>query len=232
MSQTTGWEFFFGTSKSSDTQQTQTAYTPTYSGTTVTATSEASTYSGVANPRSFILGAAYKYRLYQVKHFGLSLDFLATFMPKHSSEYYASGTKTVTVSDVTNPGTYTVNESNIVSTQSIVDNSFGLGPRFNIEYNFPYLPNLLIGVSTGVFVNLGGDTTTVSTRINRQTNYTAGVAGPPTYFAGHGSSTTTVVDPGASGDAYGIGGTGLSLTGAGGLIPISVLGTFRLRYAF
>jgi len=230
-SPTTGWEFFFGTSKPEDTQQTQKTYTPTYSGTTVTATFESTSYSGSANPRSFILGAAYKYRLYQVKHFGLSLDFLATFMPKRSSENYVSGTKSVTVSDVNNPGNYTVNESNIISRQSMVDSSFGLGPRFNIEYNLPYVPNLLIGVSTGVVVNLGGNTTTVFTTINKSTTYTGGVAGTPTYNAGHGNSTTTVVDPGASGSTYGIGGTGLSITGSG-LIPISVVGTFRLRYAF
>lgn len=114
-SPTSGWEFFFGTSKTADTQNTTETYTPTYSGTTLTATSVATTYGGVANPRAYILGAAYRHRLYQVKHFGLSLDFLATFMPKRSSEYYASGTKTVTVSDVNNPGNYTVNESNISS---------------------------------------------------------------------------------------------------------------------
>jgi hypothetical protein len=33
-------------------------------------------------------------------------------------------------------------------------------------------------------------------------------------------------------DTYTIGGTGLNLTGAGGLIPISVVGTFRIRYTF
>jgi len=231
-SPTSGWEFFFGTSKTADTQNTQETYTPTYSGTTLTATSVATTYGGVANPRAYIFGLAYKHRLYQFKHFGLSLDFLATFMPKRSAEYYGSGTKTVTVADVTNPGNYTVNESNISSKQTNVDSIFGFGPRFNIEYNFPYVPNLLIGMATGVFVNVGGDTTTVSTTINKSITYTGGVAGTPTYNAGHGTTQTTVTDPGASGSTYAIGGTGLNLTGAGGLIPISMVGTFRIRYAF
>lgn len=231
-SPTSGWEFFFGTSKTPDTVNASEVFTPTYSGTTVTAAETKTTFSGAANPRSYLVGLAYKHRLYQVKHFGLSLDFLATFIPKRSTTYkMASGTTTVTVSDVVNaPTNYSVNE-NYTTRETSVSSTFGFGPRFNVEYNFPYLPNLLFGVSTGMFVNLGAESTNLDTTTNKTTPYTGGVAGNPTLGAGHGKTTKSTTDPGANGGTYGVGGTGLNFGGAG-LIPITVVGTFRIRYAF
>ena len=229
-SPTTGWEFFFGTSKTADSQRADEAYATTYTSGTLSKKVTTTTYSGTANPRTFILGLAYKYRIYQVKHFGLSADFLASFIPKRSTEYYDSGSKKVTVNNpISAPDTYTIDDT-VSTTQTSYANTFGIGPRFNIEYNFPYLPNLLIGMSTGVFVNFGGSKTNVVTTNNQSTTYTGGVAGTPTYSSGHGNTTTTTTDYGANGTTYGIGGTGL--TGSGGIIPISLVGTFRLRYAF
>ena len=231
-SPTSGWEFFFGTSKSADTVNASEVMTPTYAGTVVSATTTVTSYTGTANPRAYIVGLAYKHRLYQVKYFGLSLDFLATYIPKRSSEFNSTGSTTVTVADVVNaPTTYTVAES-FTTRESSVSHTVGLGPRFNIEYNFPYVPNLLIGVTTGLFVNVGGETKTVDTVTNKTTAYTGGVAGTPTFNANHGKTTHSTTDPGVNGGSYAIGGTGLNLTGAGGLIPISVVGTFRIRYAF
>lgn len=161
----------------------------------------------------------------------MSTDFLATFIPQRSASYTGGGTRTVTTANVNTPSNYTVNEANILDYDTMITSAFGFGPRFNVEYNFPYVPNLLIGVSTGIFVKFGGETTTVTTRTNQSTTYTGGVAGTPTYNSNHGETVTTVTSPGNNGGTYGIGGSGFTITGSG-LIPISVTGTFRLRYAF
>lgn len=184
----------------------------------------------MAQPRSFIFGAAYKHRIYQVKHFGLSADFLATIVPKYSSQYISAGTVTTTTNDINAPSNYSIAES-LTNKDVSYSTAFGFGPRFNVEYNFPYVPNLLIGVSTGVFVKLGGEKTDVSTTTNQTTTYTNGTAGTPSKSGNHGDTTTIVSNPGNSTSTYGIGGTGLNISGSG-LIPISVVGTFRIRYAF
>jgi len=226
VNKTIGYEVYLGHSKTSGNSFVQTATATNDISKTKTVTT---TFGGADQPRTFMFGGAFKYRLYQYKHFGLSTDFLLSFTPGFGVNYNSAGTKTVNTPSTDNPGTYTVTESSVTNIEDRTSALLRFGPRFNIEYNFPYLPNLLIGFSSGIFVGFGGANTLTTTVYNKTTPYTDDVAGTPTTD----NSTTTVKEtsPGGSSTTYAIGGTGLNITGSG-LIPISVVGTFRIRYAF
>jgi len=226
VNKTMGYEVYLGHSKTSGSSFVQTATATNEIAKTKSVTTS---YGGADQPRTFIFGGAFKYRLYQYKHFGLSTDFLFSFTPGFGVNYNSSGTKTTSTPNTDAPENYTVTESNVTNIEDKTSALLRLGPRFNIEYNFPYLPNLLIGFSSGIFVGFGGNNTQTTTVYNKTTAYTNGEAGTPTTD----NSTTTVKEtsPGGSSTTYAIGGTGLNITGSG-LIPISVVGTFRIRYAF
>jgi hypothetical protein len=231
-----GFECYLGYQSSVDS--TGTKISTSTQGPAITNKTETTTYAGVTGSGNgvgfapkFLFGGAVKYRIYQVSHFGVSADFLVAVTPRNSANYYKTGTHTVTTPDISVPGNYTVADSSVVTVNDMTDWLFRGGPRINVEYHFHYFPHLLLGVSLGTYVSVGGEKTTTTTTANKTVAYTGGVAGTP-------STDTTQVDvvktksTDTKSDTYTIGGTGLNLTGAGGLIPISVVGTFRIRYTF
>ena len=235
-----GFECYLGYQSSTDNTGTYT--TTNAQGPLVTNKTETTYYGdanvvppnlttlGVGSAPKFLIGGAVKYRIYQVSHFGVSADFLVAVTPRNTANYYVSGTHTVTTPNISVPDTYTVADSNVVTVKNMTDWLFRGGPRINVEYHFHYFPHLLFGVSLGTYVSVGGEKTKTTTTTNKTVAYNGGVAGTPS------PDTTQVVvvktkSTDTKSDTYTIGGTGLNLSGAG-LIPISVVGTFRIRYTF
>ena len=226
VNKTLGYEVYLGHSKGSGSA---TVETQTVTNAVTKSKSVKTTYSGADQPRTFIFGGAVKYRLYQYKHFGLSTDFLFSFTPGFGVNYNSAGSNTLSIADTDVPGNYQVAEAGMTNIDRQTSALLRLGPRFNVEYNFPYLPNLLLGFSTGILVGFGGSTTTTTTVYNKTVNYVNNNPGTPS--VDNQDVTTSETSPGGSSTTYAIGGTGLNITGSG-LIPISVIGTFRIRYAF
>lgn len=220
-----GFETYVGYAKSASTATETT-------GASVNALTNASTttrtYTGAAPVGRALIGGALKYRIYQRKHFGVSTDFLLTFMPG-SSASYLSGSEVITVPDTNSPSNYTVSQAAYGTVVSELSSFLRFGPRMTVDYHLPFLPNLLLGATFGIFASVGGTTTTTSPLRTQTYAVVNGVAQPPT----SDSTVTSVVQssPGLTSNTYGLGGTGVGL-GSVSFNPITVTGTFRIRYTF
>ncbi len=220
-----GIETYLGYAKTASTSTETTATAVNALLNTSTATT---TYSGSTPIGRALVGGALKYRIYQKKYFGVSADFLLTFMPG-SSASYRSGSEVTTTPDINSPSNYTVSQAAYGTVVSEVSSFLRFGPRITADYHLPFLPNLLLGATFGIFASVGGTTTTTSPLRTQTYAVVNGVAQAPT----SDSTSTTVAQssPGLASNTYGLGGTGVGL-GTVNFNPITVTGTFRIRYTF
>ncbi|MBY0372007.1 hypothetical protein K2X33_15080 [bacterium] len=203
----------------------------TTTSTNVTAGSQTQTTVGSGTPSQgkFLLGGAIKYRIHQKKYFGVSTDLLATVNPG-SIGSGITGSRTLTTPDTNDPNDYTITDTAYGTTTVTTDMLIRMGPRINVDYHLPWVPNILLGASFGIFMSIGGNTNTHTSTRTASQQVVNGVEQTPA------AETTSVSDqsssPGVLGDTYAIGGTGLGIGTGSGLGPITVTGTFRIRYTF
>lgn len=222
---TWGGEVYLGYAKTSDTIAANTTTTTNPIAKTQLVTT---TYSGSASAPALLLGGSIKRRIYQARWFGVSTDLMLTLTPGRSVSY-KKGTHSVNTPNTDSPATNTVTDTGLGTVKTDTATYFRIGPRFTAAYNLPFLPQLQLGTSIGILLGFGGSSTTTTTTQSQIYPVVSGADQPAT------SQTTTneviARNPGDDSNTYAVGGTGVGI-GQVGLIPVTVVGTFRLSYAF
>jgi hypothetical protein len=205
-----GLEFFMGYTKSANAN-TETISTSTNTIATPNTQTNSTSYSGTNAAPTFALAINPRYRLIQTDWFHLNIGLMVgLFLP--SSADYQTGTKTETIANTTTPNNKSVSETSWGTVKSENGFNVGVGPRISSQFYIKWFPHLAVGLSTGVFTFLSGNTTTTTDTKTRSYTVVNGVDQTPT------SETTThtvaTTKPGFRATTFGLGGTTFALTGS------------------
>jgi hypothetical protein len=221
-----GYELYLGYGHGDDTYNSTTVTTVDTVGDTSNTTT---TYAGTTTPATFLFGGAFKYKVYQGRWFGISADFMMTLTPGTAASYQ-TGSHSVTTPNTNAPATQSVTDTELGNVTTNASAYFRMGPRISANYNLPFVPNLQLGASVGIFLGFGGNSTTTTSTQSQTYQVLSGANQTPTNQTNSNNSVTNT--PGNDSNTYAIGGTGLNIGNQGGLSPLAVVGTFRICYAF
>jgi len=176
------------------------------------------TNSGTRSAATLLIGVAPKLRFVQSSWVQLYLAGVLGFVFGNSTNY-ATGSRQVSVADLTDPTTFSVNETNFGTIQIERSAMFLIGPKLGSEFYLKWIPNLALGFSTGFLFTSGGSTKTTTSTKTRSIDTVSGVEQP----AAPDSSFENVAEtqPGLQATTFGIGGAQFNL-----------FGNFSLRYVW
>jgi hypothetical protein len=199
-----GYQIFVGFTKTRDTMTTtNSSSTNSFANTSTSTTS----YSGIKNPLTLIIGGAYLHKIHQSKWLQIAIGPFGGFSWS-SDVSYPTGTTSTSLNTIT--GAATISQSAFGVIRSHTDPSAFLGLKIASEFYVKWFPGLALGFGTGFATQFGGKTTSNSDTVNETESVSGGVT---TVTSKTSSSSSSNTDPGMSLSTFAVGGVVFQLTG-------------------